>query len=233
MANYSDLVKEFKNKGEGFDLIYNKIYNSLKYFVFGYVKDEDVAKDIVSQTMLIVHDNIHKYDDVLSEFNTWVFAIAKNNSLSHIKANKKFVSIDMTLKGDEGTTQFKDLLESPPQADFQKEKEIQKVFSKVFTKIKLDSISGKILYYKHVKNLSNVEILNKLNKKNLRLYEIMKKDCENSFDNINKYTDLCIKRDLFYQETVYDEGFIKNNLRKSYKFLRSHFKKSNLEQILN
>lgn len=230
MNSYSELVKQFKKTGDGFDKIYNKINQSLYYFILGYVKNDDIAKDILSTTMLVVYNNIEKYNDELSEFNTWVFAIAKNSSLNHLKKAKKFVSLDAKIKED--SSSFSDLLEAEPILNKSKEYGIQKLFSEVFQKIDKTSVSGKILYFKHMKNFSNIEIAKELNIIAINKYNQLKNACDNNKKNINRYASLCIERDLYYKNNIYSESFIKNDLRKSYRLLRNHFQDVDLEHIL-
>jgi RNA polymerase sigma factor (sigma-70 family) len=234
MENYSNLVNEFKITGEGFDKIYSKIYNSLKYFIFGFVKDEDITNDILSVTMLAVHDNIEKYDSSLSEFNTWVFAIAKNNCLNQLKNSKRFVSIDASV-GDpnDNNSQLKDLIESPPPTDVKGENNLQKLFAEVFKKIDEDSINGKILWYRHKENNSIQDIVSRLNEKTVGKYETLKKQCAENIDDSNKYHELSIERDLYYKKNIYSESFVKNSLRRSYEILRKHLKEDLIEQFLN
>lgn len=231
MIDIKKAIKTFKETKEGFDIIYNSVYNSLRFFVYKYVKDFSIADDIVSQTMLIVYDNIEKYDETKAELNTWIFSIAKNECLTYLKKSKRTVSLNNKVNDDD---EFVDVIQPVNNtSSWLDEHRIQKVFNHIFKKIGYDTISGKILFMKYINKLSNVEIVEKINQPHLAEYNAMKVEYERtSSDDITKKMDL--KRGLisFEKNSLINESFVKNNLKRTEKFLINEFKGVELENIL-
>lgn len=58
----------------------------LTKFVYGFVRDRHAAEDLAQETMLKVLRNLHRYRGQAS-FKTWVFSIARNLCLDHLRAS--------------------------------------------------------------------------------------------------------------------------------------------------
>ncbi|HSX17076.1 MAG TPA: sigma-70 family RNA polymerase sigma factor [Patescibacteria group bacterium] len=67
---YAELVDRYKN--------------ALYHHCFAIVRDEDVAEDIAQETFISAYYNIHKYDPTY-RLATWLFKIATNKALNHLK----------------------------------------------------------------------------------------------------------------------------------------------------
>ncbi len=66
------------------------IYN----FIYRYIGDEDIAKDILQQTFIRAYKSLSKLKDH-SKFSTWLFQIALNQSKTELMKKKRtMVSID-------------------------------------------------------------------------------------------------------------------------------------------
>lgn len=61
----------------------NEIYNFARYMLF----DSDEADDIVQKTFLSFYNNMNKLD-MSSSVRPWLFKVARNNCLDHIKRKK-------------------------------------------------------------------------------------------------------------------------------------------------
>jgi len=86
---------EQKNN-QNFKLLVNRLKPGLMKFAYNYVKDKDLANEVLSQTFIAIWEKIDQYK---SEFNfsTWVYAIAKNESLGILRNKNRNVSYDMYL----------------------------------------------------------------------------------------------------------------------------------------
>lgn len=83
---------ENKNNKTFTELI-NRLRPGLTSFAYNYVKDRDLAKEVVSQTFISIWEKIDQYNPKFN-FSTWVYAIAKNAALGIIKTHNKTVSFD-------------------------------------------------------------------------------------------------------------------------------------------
>ncbi len=82
---------------EYFDEIVDRYKNRLINFVYRFVKDYDVAEDIVQETFLRVFRKRRDYK-AIANFSTWIFTIAGNLAKSELRRRKRwrFLSIDNT-----------------------------------------------------------------------------------------------------------------------------------------
>ena len=80
---------------DSFNIIVDRYKNRLLNFVYRFVKDFDVAEDIVQETFLRVFRKRHHYK-AIANFSTWIFTIAGNLAKSELRRRKrwKFLSID-------------------------------------------------------------------------------------------------------------------------------------------
>lgn len=76
---FSDLIKRLKP--------------GLVSFVYNYVKDTDLSREIVSKTFIAVWEKIDQYNKDYN-FSTWVYAIAKNEALGQLRIKSKTLSRD-------------------------------------------------------------------------------------------------------------------------------------------
>lgn len=87
------LAMEFvKNRDDlSFAKIIKRLRPGLIGFVYNYVKDNDLALEIVSQVFVNVWEKVDQYNTNYN-FSTWVYAIAKNEALGTLRQRKKLLS---------------------------------------------------------------------------------------------------------------------------------------------
>ncbi len=82
------LIKDYLNGDEhALRLLIEKNIKTIYNFVFQYVGDKDDADDITQETFVKVWKNIKKYKTG-GTFKFWLFRIAKNTALDHIKKKR-------------------------------------------------------------------------------------------------------------------------------------------------
>ena len=87
-----DFIENKNNKT--FTLLINRLRPGLIAFAYKYVKDSDLAKEVVAQTFIAIWEKIGQYNSQYN-FSTWVYAIAKNEALGIIRNKNRNVSYDM------------------------------------------------------------------------------------------------------------------------------------------
>ena len=70
-----------------FEEMYRLYFNDVYLFILAMSKSPDIAEEITQETFFKVLKNINKYRGECS-VKTWLFQIAKNTYLSHIKKTK-------------------------------------------------------------------------------------------------------------------------------------------------
>jgi len=87
-------TKFIQNKNnETFTVLINRLKPGLLSFARHYVKDKDLAQEVVSQTFIAIWTKIHQYNSKYN-FSTWAYAIAKNEALGILRNDSKTLSYD-------------------------------------------------------------------------------------------------------------------------------------------
>jgi RNA polymerase sigma-70 factor, ECF subfamily len=83
---------ENKNNNN-FKKLIERLKPGLSKFVYQYVKDNQLCNEVLSQTFIAIWEKIDQYK-VQYNFSTWVYAIARNESLGILRAGNKLISFD-------------------------------------------------------------------------------------------------------------------------------------------
>ena len=83
---------ENKNN-ETFTTLIKRLKPGLLSFAYKYVKDKDLANEVVSQTFIAIWEKIEQYKPKYN-FSTWAYAIAKNEALGIIRNSNRTLSHD-------------------------------------------------------------------------------------------------------------------------------------------
>jgi RNA polymerase sigma-70 factor (ECF subfamily) len=77
-----------------YEVIFHRYHSKLIQVCFRYLASIEEAEEIVSDTMLNVFNNIHRFEG-RSSFKTWIYRIAYNQSLNRLRKKQlTLVSID-------------------------------------------------------------------------------------------------------------------------------------------
>lgn len=79
------------------DLYKDKIYH-ISYRMLG---NKQEAEDVAQETFLRVYANLDNYDPQY-KFSTWIYRIASNLSIDHIRKRKQTLSLDAEVAGSDG-----------------------------------------------------------------------------------------------------------------------------------
>lgn len=83
---------ENKNS-ENFTILVNRMRPGLLLYAYNFLKDKDLAKDVVTQTFMAIWEKIEQYNPQY-KFSTWVYAIARNEALGIKRIQDKVLSYD-------------------------------------------------------------------------------------------------------------------------------------------
>jgi len=87
-------LKFIENKNnKTFTELINRLKPGLYTFAYNFIKDKDLANDVVSQTIILMWEKIDQYRTEFN-FSTWAYAIAKNECLGILRNKNKNVSYD-------------------------------------------------------------------------------------------------------------------------------------------
>lgn len=95
MSNKSiqTLALEFiKDKEEkAFSKLIDRLKPGLIGFVYKFVQDSDLSKEIVSQVFINIWEKVEQYNTKWN-FSTWAYGIARNESLGALRLKKRYLS---------------------------------------------------------------------------------------------------------------------------------------------
>jgi len=80
-----------KRDNETFTILIDRMKPGLTSFVYKYIQDRDLINEVLSQTFISIWEKIDQYNSKYN-FSTWVYAIAKNESLGQIRTRNKTLS---------------------------------------------------------------------------------------------------------------------------------------------
>ena len=73
-------------------VIWKDLYQELYAFVHSKVKEEETSKDILQETFIKIHLNIHKLKDC-SKLTSWVYQITRNVIHDYFRNKKQFIEL--------------------------------------------------------------------------------------------------------------------------------------------
>jgi len=95
--NFFDILKSNKRKNhfeEQIAIVYKELYK----FIYSIIKNQNLAEDVLQQTLMKAYEKFDTIQDI-KKFKSWIFTIAKNESLSCIrKYNREIPSEDIYLE---------------------------------------------------------------------------------------------------------------------------------------
>ena len=103
--NEQALVEAIKNKDQdAYRSLIDQYQGMILNTCYGFVQDEDDAKDLSQEVFIEIINSIHKFRGD-AKLSTWLYRMAVNKSLNHIKKYKRaslFSRIDKVLHSDKG-----------------------------------------------------------------------------------------------------------------------------------
>jgi len=179
MNNLEDKYVEALSKGDSkaFEVLFIHYHPKLVYFLFGFIKDSERARDMAQDIFMTIWSNKEKLKEVKS-FNSYLFKIAKNNICNyfdHVVVNEKYIAGQ--------------LLQSVETENLEETVFANQLQSMIDIAIsQMPSQRKKIFVMSRINGLSNAEIAEKLN--------INKRTVENhltaALADLRKAINLCI-----------------------------------------
>lgn len=109
--SFDEQEKILKEKtGKDFAFFYKKFYPKLIFFTNDKCKDLEKAQFLTNQSFLTAMEKIGTYEKDKAQFSTWLYTIAKNTALQHLKDVKKMNTISIDQEFDEEGTTLKDFI---------------------------------------------------------------------------------------------------------------------------
>lgn len=94
-SNESEIVAQLVvGNWTNFDEIYDQYLPKIFQFVYYRVRHKQTAEDITSQVFLKLVHNFHSYNPAKAPFGAWLYRIARNTLIDHVRTAKPTSDLD-------------------------------------------------------------------------------------------------------------------------------------------
>lgn len=90
-----DLVLLSRSDPEAFGELYDRYCDRIYRFVFARLRDAATAEDVTADVFFKALRGIHTYQPTAGAFSVWLFRIARNAVIDHVRARRATVSLDL------------------------------------------------------------------------------------------------------------------------------------------
>lgn len=96
LPEIEQLIHEIRAGSEtAFLEFYERYAKTLNAAIHSYIRDSDLAQDVLQETFVKVWKNIHFYDDSKGSIFTWMMQIARNTSIDVLRKVKKTAAVEI------------------------------------------------------------------------------------------------------------------------------------------
>ncbi|MBI3623486.1 sigma-70 family RNA polymerase sigma factor [Candidatus Pacearchaeota archaeon] len=91
-------IREIVHRGNNGDLkevisiLYDRYHHRLRNFIWGFVKEDNIADEITQDTFVRVQEKLSTYRDTY-EFSTWIYTIGGNLAKNYLRRQKKELDV--------------------------------------------------------------------------------------------------------------------------------------------
>lgn len=93
------LIEKAKINLQEFEVLYNRYFDDIYYFVYHRVSGNDIASDITSQVFMKAMHYLKKFKHKGVPFSAWLYRIASNEVNQYYRKTKKHITISIEESG--------------------------------------------------------------------------------------------------------------------------------------
>lgn len=94
------LIRDLKGRSrKAFDYLYDNYSSALYGIVYGVVKNEETADEVLQDVFVKIWNNIDSYDPAKGKLYTWMLNIARNQGIDRLRAGKNEAQRKVKLEG--------------------------------------------------------------------------------------------------------------------------------------
>ena len=107
------VVRALSGREDGFEELVRRYQRPIVAYVYRMVGDYDAALDLAQEVFIKVYNSLGRYRPEF-KFSTWIYRIAHNAAIDHLRRQGSARTAEMEVEGAEGTTFEKPLASKAP-----------------------------------------------------------------------------------------------------------------------
>jgi RNA polymerase sigma-70 factor (ECF subfamily) len=107
------VVRALSGREDGFEELVRRYQRPIVAYVYRMVGDYDAALDLAQEVFIKVYNSLGRYRPEF-KFSTWIYRIAHNSAIDHLRRQGAARTEEMEVEGQEGTTFEKPLASKAP-----------------------------------------------------------------------------------------------------------------------
>ena len=115
-GNESDevlMVRVAEGDVDAYETLYERYKNRVLTFVYRYVGDREWAEDLTQEVFLKIYRAPRAFDP-RNRFMTWLFTVARNVSIDHLRRKKPIANMSSVTEADEAPPELSSIIEGGP-----------------------------------------------------------------------------------------------------------------------
>ncbi len=148
------ITKAIGGREEGFEELVSRYQRPIVSYVYRMLNDYDASLDVTQEVFIKVYNSLERYSSEY-KFSTWLYRIAHNAAIDHIRRNSKNLQ-SLETENQNGTYELQ--LESPRPTP-EKERERSEWRTEIEAVVRcLPTVYRELIILRHAKDLSYGEI---------------------------------------------------------------------------
>ena len=115
-------MRAFAGREDGFEELVRRYQRPIVAYVYRMVGDYDAALDLTQEVFIRVYNSLGRYRAEF-KFSTWIYRIAHNAAIDHLRRCDNSRTEDLKLESDGGLTYEKPLASGAPSPEQESERE--------------------------------------------------------------------------------------------------------------
>jgi len=181
---------EATNRKTNVEQLWNEFSSGLKLFILSKVEDESDASDILQDTFLKIHQNIHQLRDQ-SRIKPWVYQIARNATTDYFRSNGRNQKSDVIPEELSIQTSSDQIMDKAIGDMITMMDELSPEFCEALCLTEIEGMSQK--EYAAMKGLSYSGAKSRVQRAKVMLKDMLLKCCHYQFDRYGTVIDIQAK----------------------------------------
>lgn len=121
LADAELIARSIKGREDGFEELVRRYQRPIAAYVFRMVGDYDSALDLTQEVFIKVYNSLERYRPEF-KFSTWLYRIAHNAAIDHLRRNGTARFEDLEVENSDGQTYEKPLASDAPTPEQESER---------------------------------------------------------------------------------------------------------------